>query len=194
MVTRALLRYVGSLGTPTVHGNGFRQAVRCSRAATPPLRRCAQLPKPRIPDRSTLPTRIVRPGCMQDSRAFDVSKLPRGVSGRGKGVRGRPAPAPAGKSDSGTKPKKEDTAPKKKVPRGCEILANMPRGARASGRPPAGAELTLVFVFVWMDRGSCSLCRARRATGTRWHPVGRVTSPTASTTRRTATVSSPRWL
>jgi hypothetical protein len=55
------------------------------------------------------------PLCSQDGvRAFDVSKLPKGIASRGRGVRGRPgATAPSGKDTSSKK--KEDTAPKKKV-------------------------------------------------------------------------------
>ncbi|KXZ55716.1 hypothetical protein GPECTOR_2g1266 [Gonium pectorale] len=49
------------------------------------------------------------------TRAFDVSKLPKGVAARGRGARGRPGTAPTGgKTDTSSK-KKEDTAPKKKA-------------------------------------------------------------------------------
>ncbi|GLC40532.1 hypothetical protein PLESTM_001084700 [Pleodorina starrii] len=48
-------------------------------------------------------------------RAFDVSKLPKGVASRGRGARGRPgAAATSGKADATSK-KKEDAAPKKKA-------------------------------------------------------------------------------
>ncbi|PNH11598.1 Signal recognition particle receptor subunit alpha [Tetrabaena socialis] len=47
-------------------------------------------------------------------RAFDVSRLPKGMAGRGRGVRGRAPPAPFGAKPDAAK-KKEDTAPKKKA-------------------------------------------------------------------------------
>ncbi len=57
-----------------------------------------------------------------NSRAFDVSKLPKGIASRPRGgVRGRGGPAPGGKSSDNKK--KEESAPKKKVGTVSSIFA-----------------------------------------------------------------------
>ncbi|GIM14007.1 hypothetical protein Vretimale_17022 [Volvox reticuliferus] len=53
-------------------------------------------------------------GAEDGVRAFDVSKLPKGIASRGRGVRGRATPAASSKADTSTK-KKEDVVPKKKA-------------------------------------------------------------------------------
>ncbi|EFJ49463.1 hypothetical protein VOLCADRAFT_74239 [Volvox carteri f. nagariensis] len=54
-------------------------------------------------------------GAEDGVRAFDVSKLPKGIASRGRGVRGRPGAAATSSKAEASSKKKEDAAPKKKA-------------------------------------------------------------------------------